>query len=123
MVQKIKILIVKDEDICTMSFQSVLTKEGFHVCDPVSTGEESLERAKQEKPDLVIMDVCLKGEMDGIEAAISIRSLYDIPIIFVSGYPKEDLSERIKALGRSILLSKPFYPKNLLSAIDQALQK
>ena len=123
MVQKKKILIVEDEAICVMSLRRVLARAGYHVCEPVSTGEKSVKRAKQEKPELAIIDVFLKGEMDGIEAAAEIRSLYDIPIIFVSGYPEEELSKKIKSVECSILLSKPFVPDELLLAISQSLQK
>ena len=123
MEQKIKILIVEDEAICVMSLRRVLTRAGYYVCEPVSTGKKAVKRAKQEKADLVIMDVFLKGEMDGIEAAMGIRSLYDIPIIFVSGYPEKELSKWIKSVERSILLPKPFVPEELLLAINQSLQK
>ena len=123
MEQKIKILIVEDEAIGALSLKRVLTRAGYHVCEPVSTGKEAVKRAKQEKPDLVIMDVFLRGEMDGIEAAMIIRSLYDIPILFVSGYAEEELSIKIKSVERSILLSKPFVPEEFLSAINQSLQK
>ena len=123
MEQKIKILIVEDEAIGALSLKRVLMRAGYHVCEPVSTGEEAVKRAKQEKPDLVIMDVFLRGEMDGIEAAMNIRSLYDIPILFVSGYAEEELSIKIKSVERSILLSKPFVPEEFLSAINQSLQK
>ena len=123
MEQKIKILIVEDEAIGALSLKRVLMRAGYHVCEPVSTGEEAVKRAKQEKPDLVIMDVFLRGEMDGIEAAMNIRSLYDIPILFVSGYAEEELSIKIKFVERSILLSKPFVPEEFLSAINQSLQK
>ncbi len=123
MENQIKILIVEDEAIFALSIKRVLVKSGYHVIKPVSTGEEAVEKAKQEKPDLIIMDVTLIGKMDGFEAANRIRSLFDIPIIIISGYPKEELSDKIKSVGGSILLTKPFDPDELKLAIDQMLKK
>lgn len=123
MEQKIKILIVEDEAIFAMSMKRVLVKSGYHVIKPVSTGEEAVEKAKQEKPDLIIMDVSLAGKMDGFEAANRIRSLCDSPIIIISGYQKEELSDMIKSVGSSIFLAKPFDPEELKLAIDQLLKK
>ena len=119
--RKKKILIVEDETIFATSMQRVLVKAGYDVSEPVSTGEEAVKRAKEEKPDLVIMDVMLEGNIDGIEAAMEIRSLHDIPIVFISGYQEEKLFERAKSVGSSIYLIKPIKPHDLESAINQSL--
>lgn len=116
-----KILIVEDETIFATSMQRVLIKSGYDVLEPVSTGEEAVKIAKEEKPDLVIMDVMLEGEIDGIEAATDIRSLHDIPIVFISGYQDKILLDRAKAVGSSIYLVKPIKPLDLESAIKQVL--
>ncbi len=123
MEHQIKILIVEDEAIFAMSIKRVLSNSGYHVFEPVSTGEEVVQKAKQEKPDLVILDVGLKGKMEGFEVANYLRSMYDIPIIFMSGYQKKDLANKIKTLGGSMLLTKPFDPDELKLAIDQMLKK
>ena len=101
--------------------QSALTRSGYNVCELVSTGEEAVEREKREKPDLVIMDVILNGRINGIEAAMQIRSRSDIPIVFITGYDEGKLIERIKSLKSSAYLIKPFTPKELQSAITQAI--
>ena len=96
--RKKKILIVEDEAIFATSMQRILIRSGYDVSEPVSTGEEAVKRAKEEKPDLVIMDVMLEGNIDGIEAAMDIRSMHDMPIVFISGYQEEELLERMKSV-------------------------
>jgi CheY-like chemotaxis protein len=120
---KKKILIAEDEAIFAMSMQRVLIRSGYDVSEPVSTGEEAVKRAKEEKPDLVIMDVMLKGKIDGIEAAMDIRSTHDMPIVFISGYQEEKLLERAKSVGSSIYLIKPIKPQDLELAINQSFEK
>ena len=93
--RKIKILIAEDEAISALSMQSALIRSGYNVCELVSTGEEAVEREKREKPDLVIMDVILNGRINGIEAAMQIRSRSDIPIVFITGYDEGKLIERL----------------------------
>ena len=119
--RKKKILIVEDEAIFAMSMQRVLIRSGYEVSEPVSTGEEAVKRAKEEKPDLVIMDVMLQGQIDGIEAAMNIRSMHDMPIVFISGYQETELLERAKSVGSSTYLIKPIKPRDLELAINQSL--
>jgi len=121
--RKTKILIAEDEAITALSLQRALTRSGYDVCDLVATGEEAVERVKQEKPDLVIMDVFLNGSVNGIEAAAQIRSGSDIPIVFITGYEEGKLIEQIKSVTSSTYLIKPIAPKALESAITQALPK
>ena len=120
---KARILIAEDEAISALSMQRALTRSGYKVCELVSTGEEAVERIKQKKPDLVIMDVILNGSVNGVEAALEIRSQFDIPIVFVTGYEEEKLIEQIKSVESSTYLIKPFTPKALESAISNVLQK
>ena len=117
-----KILIAEDEAIFALSMQQVLTRSGYDVCELVSTGEQAIERVKQDNPDLVILDVILNGSVNGIEAALQIRSGSNIPIIFITGYEESELIERIKSVTSSTYLIKPIVPKSLESAITQALQ-
>ena len=123
MKRKTKILIAEDEAIFTLSMQGALTRSGYDVCDLVSTGEKAVEGVRQEKPDLVIMDVILNGRVNGLEAAMQIRSGSDIPIVFVTGYEEGKLIEQIKTITSSSYLIKPIVPRVLESAIAQALQK
>ncbi len=120
---KVRILIAEDEAISVLSMQRALTRSGYKVCELVSTGEEAVERVKQKKPDLVIMDVILNGSVNGVEAAIEIRSRSDIPIVFVTGYEEGKLIEQIKSVESSTYIIKPFTPKALESAITHGLRK
>ena len=122
MKRKTKILIAEDEAIFALSMQRALTRSGYDVCELVSTGEKAVERVRHEKPDLVIMDVFLNGSVNGLEAAVQIRSGSDIPILFITGYEERELIEQIKSLTSSTYLIKPITPKALESAITQALQ-
>ena len=119
MESEIKILIAEDEAIFALSMKSVLTRLGYGICGLVSTAEEAVAKVKQEKPDLVILDVTLNGRFNGIEAAKEIRSRSDIPIIFITGYEEEKLIERIESVPSSVFLIKPITPKDLESAISQ----
>ena len=121
MKRKIKILIVEDEAINAYSMQRSLTISGYKVCKLISTGEEAVEAAKQEKPDLVIMDIILSGSVNGIDAAREIRSQSDIPIVFITGYEERKLIQQIKSIPSSTYLIKPITPKILNSAITEAL--
>ena len=122
MSSKIKILIAEDEAIFALSMQRALIRLGYEVCGLISTGEEAAARVKQEKPDLAIIDVILNGCVNGIEAATEIRLWSDIPIIFITGYEEGKLIERIKSVPSSRYLIKPITPKDLESAIAEALQ-
>jgi CheY-like chemotaxis protein len=119
---KTKILVAEDEAIFALSIQRELTRSGYDVCELVSTGEEAVERIKQEKPDLVILDVFLNGSVNGVDAAMEIRLRSDIPIVFITGYDEGKLIEQIRSVKSSTYLIKPITPKDLQSAITQALK-
>lgn len=102
--KKIKILIVEDEAIIAKYLSLELEYDGFNVCAYVGSAEEAIATAAKEQPDLILMDINLNGEMDGIEAMEKIGP--DIPVIFMTGYSQKDIVERAKNL-------KPlgFFPK------------
>ena len=119
---KIKILIAEDEAIAALSMQRALTRSGYAICALVSTGEEAVAAIARQEPDLVILDVLLNGRLNGLEAAMEIRSRSNIPIVFVTGYEEGKLIEQIKSVSSSTYLIKPITPNDLESAISQALQ-
>jgi two-component system, response regulator PdtaR len=77
-----KILIVEDEAIIAMEIESQLQSLGYNVTSIVDTGVKAIEKAEADKPDLILMDIRIKGEMDGIQTAAIIREQFDIPVIF-----------------------------------------
>jgi len=88
------ILVVEDEFIVAFEMKAALEGMGYTVCGMVSSGEEAIDCAERERPNIVLMDVSLKGEMDGIEAARHIRARLGIRTAFLSGYPVEELMTR-----------------------------
>ena len=119
MMQKMKILIVDDEAIFVMSLERALKQAGYDVCDSALSGEEALAKVKEENPDLVILDLCLNCETSGVETANRIRSISNIPIVFISGLIKEEIENEIKEIGGSAYLTKPFAPEDLITAIQK----
>ncbi len=81
-----RILIVEDEAIIAKEMENQLQDLGYEVTSIVDTGEKAIERAEEDKPDLILMDIRIKGEMDGIEAAEEIRNRFGIPDIFSTAY-------------------------------------
>ncbi len=104
---KIKILIVEDEVITARFMQIRLGSLGYDVCKPVAKGEEAIVSAEKEKPDLILMDILLAGEIDGIDAAEKILSFCEIPIIFITGYQDEVYMKRAGKLNPAAYLIKP----------------
>ncbi len=86
--EKRKILICEDELITAINIKQFLEKKDFFVYDPVTSGRELMERATDYFPSLIISDITLKGELDGIEAISRISELVKIPYIFITGYPE-----------------------------------
>ena len=119
--ERFKILIVEDEAIVAADIQNHLENFGYDVCPLASTGENGLTIAGRERPDLVLMDISLEGDMDGIHAAGQIRRELDIPIVFLTAYTDNDLLERAKRVEPYGYLVKPFKPKELHITIELSL--
>ena len=113
-----RVLVVEDEVITAMSLEMELEQAGYTVCRKVSTGEEAVEIARKEVPDLILMDICLAGNVDGIEAAKLIRKNADIPMIFITGYADENMESRAKSLKPLGYLLKPLKIEKLQQLID-----
>ncbi|MBC8554180.1 MAG: PAS domain S-box protein, partial [Candidatus Brocadiales bacterium] len=120
---KAQILIVEDEITITESLQEILKNKGYGVAGAVSSGEEAIQKALKMHPDLVLMDIKLEGDIDGVEAARQIHKSLDIPIIYLTGYADNDLLERVKRTGPYGYISKPFVAKDLSIVIEMALYK
>ena len=117
------ILIVEDEQIVAKNIEKRLVAAGYNVTSTVSTGEEALEAVKEVKPDLVLMDIKLKGKIDGIETAHTLRQRYQLPIIFLTSYTDEDTFQRAKITEPFGYLIKPFEIKELNRVIEIAIYK
>lgn len=116
-----RILVVEDEFIVAMDIQNRLERLGYRALDSVASGEEAIEKAEEILPDLVLMDIRLEGEMDGIEAAEHIRRNHDIPVIFLTAFADEKTLQRAKITAPYGYILKPFQERELHSAIEIAL--
>ena len=117
------ILVVEDENLVAMDLQARLEELGFRVSAVVPSGEEAVRTAQESPPDAILMDIKLRGRLDGIEAAQQIRDITDIPIIYLSAYSEETLLQRAKLTGPYAYLIKPFVTRELKMAIDLALAR
>ena len=118
-----RIMVVEDEGIIAEDIQESLLEMGYNVTSVISSGEEALQRVEQERPDLVLMDVVLQGDMDGIEAARRIRSRMNVPIIYLTAYTDAKMLERAKATEPFAYMIKPFRERELHTNIEMALFK
>lgn len=119
----VKILVVEDESIIALNIKKKLKSFGYTVPAIVTTGEEAVKMAEITFPDLILMDVRLKGEMDGIDAADEIRKRFGIPIIFLTSYSDNEVLERAKRTEPYGYIVKPFKANDLHSNIEIALYK
>ncbi len=120
---KAHILIVEDEAIIAMDIESILREYGYRIAGIVVTGEEALAAVKARTPDLILMDILLAGQMDGIEAARLIRRSFDIPVIYISANADEATVERARDTEPYGYINKPINRKDLYSNIELALYK
>ena len=118
-----KILVVEDESIVAMDIKHRLENMGYIVPAITSSGEEAVAKAAESNPDLVLMDIVLKGEMDGIDAAQQIKDNFDIPVVYLTAYSDEKTLKRAKITGPFGYIIKPFEDRELHSAIEVALYK
>ncbi|MDI9624421.1 MAG: methanogen output domain 1-containing protein [Methanothermobacter sp.] len=119
----IKLLVVEDESIVALDIKHRAELLGYKVVGIASSGEEALKLTKEKKPDLVLMDIVLKGEMDGIEAAEIIKRDYDIPVVYLTAHSDKETLERAKLTEPFGYLIKPFEDRELHSVIEVAIYK
>jgi DNA-binding LytR/AlgR family response regulator len=119
---KPKILISEDEVIIAEDIAACLEELGYETC-AIDAGEDTLEKIRETQPDLVLLDINLKGDADGIEIGSRIKEEFGIPFIYLTAYADKDTVDRAKKTEPDGFLAKPFDEKNLRSAIEIALYK
>lgn len=117
------ILVVEDEAIVAMEIEELLASAGFNPVGWAPSGGEALALAEQQDPDLVLMDICLKGETDGIDTAKEIRRRHNIPVIFLTAHSERETLTRAKSAEPFGYILKPFSSQQLKSAIEIAIHK
>ena len=120
---KARILIVDDEVVITAEISAIIEKMGYNVVGTASDGEEALDKARTLLPDIILMDIVMPGEMDGISASVAIKKQLDIPVIFMTAFGGEKVVERAKETAPYGFILKPFQTDELKASIEVALAR
>ena len=116
-----RILIVEDETIIAEDLRCMLSELGYQVISGITTGLEAIHAAQKERPDLILMDINLRGEIDGVEAVQRIRANQDIPVLYISAYPENDVVQS-RELGHGYgYIPKPFDPVEIGAMVSLTL--
>ena len=118
----LRIMIVEDESIIALDIRHIVRHLGYEVTAMAASGEESIDKAVSTDPDLILMDIQLKGRMDGINAAEKIQRLYDIPVIYLSAFGDDVTLERINRDRPFEFIQKPFIESELKETIERLLR-
>ncbi|NBD15560.1 MAG: response regulator [Cyanobacteria bacterium] len=116
-----KILIVEDELIIAKSLARQLENLSYELVGTASSGKKALEIIQNNLPDLVLMDIVIAGEMDGIETGKKIREQFDIPIIYLTAYSDDETLKRVQESGGQGYILKPYKQREVHAAITMVL--
>ncbi len=120
---KVTVLVIEDESIVSKDIQHSLKKLGYEVVGSAPSGEKAVELALELKPSVILMDIMLKGDMNGIEASAEIKKTLNVPIIFLTAYADENTLEKAKITEPYAYIIKPFKEIDLHTSIEMALYK
>ena len=121
--EKLRILIVEDESIVAMDLEENLTDLGFFVAGVAHSAESAIQITEDVRPDLILLDIVLKGEMDGVEFAECIRHRFDTPVVYLTSHSDEATLERAMSTGPYGYILKPFTKQDLYVTIKVAFDK
>jgi len=121
--EKTRILIVEDEGLIARDIEDMVRNASYEVCAVVGTGEDAVKKAETTHPDLILMDIILRGAMDGVEAAEKIREQFNIPVIYLTAHTDENTLERAKLTEPLGYTLKPVEQKELMTVMEMALYK
>ena len=114
----LRILLVEDDLLIALSMEMELRDAGYSVPKRVATGEKAVLAAREESPDVILMDIRLAGDIDGVDAALGIREFSDVPIIFMTGYQDDGTEERARAVNPLAYLIKPAGLREIRDLLD-----
>lgn len=117
------ILVVEDEPIVAKDIQVSLQRLGYRVPAMAASGEDAIRKTQESHPDLILMDIVLKGKMDGVETVRQIRKHYDVPVIYLTAYADDHTLERAKVTSPAGYMLKPYRPNELRTTIELALHR
>ncbi|MGC9504081.1 hybrid sensor histidine kinase/response regulator [Baaleninema sp.] len=118
-----KVLIVEDELLIAKGLARKLKKLGYTVVDIVSSGDAAIDRTEALQPDIILMDIVIKGDLDGIATTQKIHHRYEVPVIYVTAYADDETLERAEDTGAYGYILKPFKDREVHAAIKCALKK
>ncbi|MCF0054990.1 response regulator [Dyadobacter sp. CY356] len=121
MENQVQILIVEDEAVLAMYVSDLLEAQGYTIVDVANNGREALSLFKDNRVDLLLCDINLKGDWDGIETARQINAFKPVPVIYLTAFADKQTIERAKETFPAAYLTKPVRPENLNIAVDLAL--
>lgn len=118
-----KVLIVEDENMIAGEIEDILMRLGYEVTGIASSGEEAIGKVAETHPDIVLMDIVLKGNMDGVNSAEQIKAVFDIPVVYLTAYADENILQRAKITEPYGYILKPFEERELHTNIEIGLYK
>jgi DNA-binding NarL/FixJ family response regulator len=118
-----RLIIADDEVIISTQLDEFLSTKGFDIVGIATSGVQAVAMAKELRPDLILMDIVMPGELDGIAAASKINRDLKIPVIFLTAYADEEMIQRAKHIGPFAYVLKPIQEQQILAAIEIALHK
>jgi DNA-binding NarL/FixJ family response regulator len=116
------VLVVDDEQLIALSLTMTLEEMGIEVCGTAATALKAVEMANRHRPGIILMDVRLKGEKDGVDAALAIHEIFEASVIFITGSREPETVARIQQDHPAAILFKPILPVHLHEAIAQVRQ-
>jgi YesN/AraC family two-component response regulator len=117
------ILVVDDESIIALNLEEDIKELGYKTAGIAASAEKAIEKARELRSDLILMDIAMPGEKDGIDAAAEITAELDIPIVFLTAYADEELIKRAKCVKPSGYILKPYDKREMRAVIEMALYK
>ena len=118
-----KVLIVEDEQLVAEDLRQIMTKNGYEVTGTASSGRKAIDLAQENPPDIILMDVRIEGDLNGIETAIIIQGKNErtIPVIFITAFPENQFPVLV-AVDACLYVNKPISETELLTCVRRALQ-
>ncbi len=117
-----RVLIVEDEMIFALDLKQGLKRGGYETCELTATGEKALANCERQRPDIVLIDINLRGQLSGIETAREIRERFSIPAIFMTGYADEKTRRDAEVAKPAGYFIKPFEIGKLIEVLDSVVE-
>jgi DNA-binding response OmpR family regulator len=118
-----RVFVVEDDFITAKSLKHTLEDLGYNVVGIAASGKEALEKISYMRPDLVLMDIKIKGPMDGVFTAQRVQALYDIPVVYLTAFSDDDTVKRVLHSKSYGYIVKPYVAEELFGVIEKALRQ